>query len=96
MTIPVNKEHLKIILIFYSFSINSSIIYLLQSTGPWWKAKVGNKTGLIPSNYGMCSPYYGKIFFVYQALVLHHEIRIANITSIDHYYSDSCCESNTP
>ena len=24
----------------------------MQSGGPWWKAKVGNKTGLIPSNYG--------------------------------------------
>ena len=24
----------------------------MQGAGPWWKAKVGNKTGLIPSNYG--------------------------------------------
>lgn len=28
------------------------ILYIIdRSTGPWWKAKVGSKTGLIPSNY---------------------------------------------
>lgn len=28
------------------------ILYIIdKSAGPWWKAKVGNKTGLIPSNY---------------------------------------------
>ncbi|XP_020621170.1 osteoclast-stimulating factor 1-like [Orbicella faveolata] len=34
------------------------ILYIVdRSAGPWWKAKVGNKTGLIPSNYGKCRSY---------------------------------------
>ena len=39
----------------------------LQGTGPWWKAKVGSKTGLIPSNYGNFSCYFHKVFIPYQA-----------------------------
>lgn len=34
-----------------NFSLYVLIVQLQSETG-WWKAKVGNKTGLIPYNYG--------------------------------------------
>ena len=63
------------------FIINDSLMYL-QSAGPWWKAKVGSKTGLIPSNYGKFSCYFYKVFFAYQAHMQHHESLMTNITNI--------------
>jgi len=32
------------------------LLYILDmSNADWWKAKCGDATGLIPSNYGLCT-----------------------------------------